>query len=132
MAEAWPSGGLPYIVNGIIAKGGKAMSLTQKTCVPCQGGIPPLTADEAKGYMDEAPGWTLSAASDRISRKFSFGDFAAALDFVNRVGALAEEEGHHPDIGFGWGYADITFFTHKIKGLHENDFIMAAKVNALA
>ena len=108
------------------------MSLTQKTCVPCQGGIPPLTAAEARGYMDQVPGWQLSAASDRINRKFTFSDFVAALDFVNKVGALAEEEGHHPDISFGWGYADITFFTHKIQGLHENDFIMAAKVNALA
>jgi len=108
------------------------MSLTQKTCVPCQGGTPPLTADEAKGYMSQVPGWELSAAADRINRKFTFRDFLAALDFVNRVGALAEEEGHHPDIGFGWGYADIAFLTHKIKGLHENDFIMAAKVNALA
>lgn len=108
------------------------MSLTQKHCVPCQGGIPPLGKDEARGFMDQVPGWDLSQAGDRIHRKFSFEDFQAALDFVNRVGALAEEEGHHPDIGFGWGYADITFYTHKIKGLHENDFIMAAKVNALA
>ena len=108
------------------------MSLTQKTCVPCQGGIPPLTPDEARSYLDQVPGWNLSQAGDRINRKFTFGDFVAALDFVNRVGGLAEEEGHHPDISFGWGYADVTFFTHKIKGLHENDFIMAAKVNALA
>ena len=108
------------------------MSLTQKTCVPCQGGIPPLTPDEARRYLDQVPGWSLSEAGDRINRKFAFGDFVAALDFVNRVGGLAEEEGHHPDISFGWGYADVTFFTHKIKGLHENDFIMAAKVNALA
>ena len=108
------------------------MSLTQKTCVPCQGGIPPLTPDEARSYLDQVPGWNLSQAGDRINRKFTFGDFVAALDFVNRVGWLAEEEGHHPDISFGWGYADVTFFTHKIKGLHENDFIMAAKVNALA
>lgn len=108
------------------------MGLTQKTCVPCQGGIPPLTLAEAKGYLEQVPGWQLSDAGDRISRKFSFGDFEAALDFVNRVGALAEEEGHHPDIAFGWGYAEVTFYTHKIKGLHENDFIMAAKVNTLA
>jgi len=108
------------------------MSLTQKACVPCQGGIPPLTPDEAKGFLDQVPGWELSPAGDRINCKFTFGDFVAALDFVNKVGAVAEEEGHHPDIAFGWGYADVTFFTHKIKGLHENDFIMAAKVNALA
>jgi len=108
------------------------MSLTQKTCVPCQGGIPPLTPDEAKGYLDQVPGWELSAASDRLHRGFKFGDFVAALAFVNKVGELAEAEGHHPDIAFGWGYADVTLFTHKINGLHENDFIMAAKVNTLA
>jgi len=107
------------------------MSLTQKTCVPCQGGIPPLTLDEARSYMDEVPGWELSDKGDRLHRAFTFGDFAAALDFVNKVGALAEEEGHHPDIAFGWGYADITLYTHKIDGLHVNDFIMAAKMNAL-
>ena len=108
------------------------MSLTQKTCVPCQGGIPPLSPDEARSYMDQVPGWTLSDKADRLHRAFKFGDFAAALEFVNKVGALAEEEGHHPDIAFGWGYANITLFTHKIDGLHENDFIMAAKMNALA
>ena len=107
------------------------MDLTAKTCVPCQGGIPPLTAQEAKRYMAQVLGWTLSPSGDRINRKFAFPDFVGALDFVNRVGALCEHEGHHADIAFGWGYADVLFFTHKIKGLHENDFIMAAKVNAL-
>lgn len=107
------------------------MSLTQKTCVPCQGGIPPLTPDEAQGFMDQVPGWALSDTSDRINRKFAFDDFVASLDFVNKVGALAEAEGHHPDITFGWGYAEIEVFTHKIKGLHENDFILAAKINEL-
>ena len=108
------------------------MSLTQKTCVPCQGGIPPLTSKEAKEFLGQVPGWELSAASDRLNRNFKFDDFVDALAFVNKVGALAEEEGHHPDISFGWGYADIVLFTHKIKGLHENDFIMAAKISELA
>jgi 4a-hydroxytetrahydrobiopterin dehydratase len=81
--------------------------------------------------MDQVPGWTLSDAGDRLNRKVTFDDFVTALDFVNKVGALAEEEGHHPDISFGWGYADITVFTHKIQGLHENDFILAAKINGL-
>lgn len=107
------------------------MSLTQKTCIPCQGGMPALPRADAIALMDQVPGWALSDAGDRITRHFEFGDFVAALDFVNRLGALAEAEGHHPDISFGWGYADIVFFTHKIKGLHENDFIMAAKTNAL-
>jgi len=108
------------------------MSLTEKTCIPCKGGIPPLSREQAKGYMDQVPGWALSDAADRISRGFRFDDFVGAIGFVNKVGALAETEGHHHDIAFGWGYADVTLFTHKIKGLHENDFIMAAKVNALA
>lgn len=107
------------------------MSLTQKTCVPCQGGIPPLTPAEAGEFLDQVPGWALNDASDRLNRKFAFDDFMAALAFVNKVGALAEAEGHHPDISFGWGYADIVLFTHKIKGLHENDFIMAAKISDL-
>ena len=107
------------------------MSLTQKTCVPCQGGIPPLTPEEAGGFLNQVPGWALNDASDRLYRKIAFDDFVASLDFVNKVGALAEEEGHHPDISFGWGYAEITLFTHKIQGLHENDFILAAKINAL-
>jgi len=108
------------------------MTLTQKTCVPCQGGIPPLTRAEAEDYMSQVPGWALSENADRIEARFKFADFRAANDFVDRVGDLAEQEGHHPDIGFGWGYADIVFYTHKISGLHENDFIMAAKVNGLA
>ena len=73
------------------------MSLTQKTCVPCQGGIPPLTADEAKDYLVQVPGWELSSAGDRINRKFAFDDFVASLDFVNKVGAVAEQEGHRSD-----------------------------------
>ena len=73
----------------------------------------------------------LADGAGRIERKLSFGDFAATLAFVNRVGELAEAEGHHPDISFGWGYCDITLYTHKIGGLHENDFIMAAKINGL-
>ena len=108
------------------------MTLTQKTCVPCQGGIPPLSAEEAQAYMDQVPGWELSVASDRIERRFAFDDFAAAMALVQKVGDLAEQEGHHPDISFGWGYANIVLYTHKIGGLHENDFIMAAKVNGLA
>jgi len=107
------------------------MSLTQKTCVPCQGGTAPLTPEETKQLLNQVPGWELNGSSDRLNRKVIFDDFVAALDFVNKVGAVAEEEGHHPDISFGWGYTEILLFTHKIEGLHENDFIMAAKINDL-
>ena len=105
------------------------MSLATKQCVPCKGGIPPLTRSEAETYLKDTPGWELTTDATRIQRNFKFKNFAAALAFVNRIGDLAESEGHHPDIGFGWGYCDITLYTHKIKGLHENDFIMAAKIN---
>ncbi len=106
------------------------MSLSMKQCVPCRGGVPPLDRDQAENYLQEVPGWNL-VESTRIQRRFKFKNFVEALAFVNRVAELAEREGHHPDIGFGWGYCDVTLYTHKIKGLHENDFIMAAKINAL-
>ena len=107
------------------------MSLTEKTCVPCRGGVPPLTPGEAEALRAEVPSWALTHESKRIERDFTFDDFAAAIAFVNKVGDLAEAQGHHPDITFGWGYAHVAFFTHKIKGLHENDFVMAAKVDEL-
>ena len=107
------------------------MNLTAKTCVPCRGGVPPLTPDAAARYLGEAPGWQLLESATRIERRLRFGNFAETLAFVNKVAELAEAEGHHPDISFGWGYCTVVFYTHKIKGLHENDFIMAAKVNEL-
>jgi len=108
------------------------MALTGKKCVPCRGGIPPLPRGDAEELLAQTPGWTLDANATSIERTFKTKEFSDALALVDRVGALAEAEGHHPDISFGWGYCRILFQTHKIKGLHENDFIMAAKVNALA
>ena len=108
------------------------MSLTSKTCVPCRGGIPPLEESQAQALLDQTPGWELIDDATKIRRTFKLGDFAESMALVNKVGDLAEDEGHHPDIAFGWGYCTVLFYTHKIKGLHENDFIMAAKVNALA
>jgi 4a-hydroxytetrahydrobiopterin dehydratase len=108
------------------------MALVEQKCVPCQGGIPPMPRPQAERYLKETPGWQLDGGGIKISRKFTFPDFVKSLDFVNKVGALAEDEGHHPDISFGWGYAEVVFYTHKIQGLHENDFVMAAKVNRLA
>lgn len=107
------------------------MGLAAKTCVSCRGDVSPLSEEEAKGYLAETPGWTLFGGAARIERRFRFKDFASAMEFARRVGELAEREGHHPDISFGWGYCAVSFHTHKIQGLHENDFIMAAKVNAL-
>ncbi|WP_069883381.1 4a-hydroxytetrahydrobiopterin dehydratase [Bosea sp. BIWAKO-01] len=109
-----------------------AEDLARKTCTPCRGGIPPLTREEAAAYLPRTPGWDLLDDGHKLHREFKFADFRASLDFIGKVGSLAEEEGHHPDICFGWGYAGITLQTHKIRGLHENDFIMAAKIGELA
>ena len=107
------------------------MSLSEKTCVPCRGGIPPLTEIEAAELLVQAPGWELKDGSTKITKTFKFDKFIPAMEFARQVGELSEAEGHHPDITFGWGYCTVLFYTHKINGLHENDFIMAAKVNSL-
>ena len=105
--------------------------LTQKKCVPCEGGLSPLSADQAKALLKDVPGWELTNGGKAIKRRFTFKDFQSALDFVNKAGEIAEAEGHHPDITFGWGYAECMLWTHAIGGLHENDFIMASKINNL-
>jgi 4a-hydroxytetrahydrobiopterin dehydratase len=106
-------------------------TLAEKTCTPCRGGIPPLTRDEALRFGQQAADWELRDDARRIERTFRFRNFREALAFVQRVGELAETEGHHPDVSFGWGYATISLSTKKIKGLHENDFIMASKIDCL-
>lgn len=105
--------------------------LDSKHCVPCQGGIPPLTEEQASSLQKETPKWALIDDASKIRRRFAFDDFADSLSFINKVGALAEEEGHHPDISFGWGYAEIVIYSHKIGGLHENDFILARAIDKL-
>jgi 4a-hydroxytetrahydrobiopterin dehydratase len=109
-----------------------ATALADKTCTPCRGGIPPLTPVEADGYRAQAPDWSLMDDATRIERRFRFRDFGEAFAFVARAAELAESEGHHPDITFGWGYASVSLRTKKIKGLHENDFIMAVKLDRIA
>jgi len=106
------------------------MALEKKSCVPCRGGIPPMSKQAAEALLAEVPGWDLSEDGRKISRTFRFPDFASAQAFANRVGAVSEAEGHHPVIHYSWGWCKVEFYTHKIGGLHENDFIMAAKVNA--
>lgn len=108
-----------------------AHALTAKTCVPCRGGIPPLTEENARAYAAATPGWTLAENGARLLRRFEFRDFRGAMEFVNRVAGLAEEEGHHPDFAIHWNKVDLTLWTHKIGGLHENDFILAAKIDRL-
>lgn len=107
------------------------MHLSEKTCTSCRGGVPPLIASEAEEFLAQTPGWQLLSNSTRLERRFEFKNFKEALAFVNQIAELAEQEQHHPDINFGWGYASILLYTHKIDGLHENDFIMAAKINGL-
>ena len=106
-------------------------TLAEKKCTPCRGGIPPLTHEEAERFQSQTPNWELRDDARRIERTFRFRNFQEALGFVRNVGDLAETEGHHPDISFGWGYATISLRTKKIKGLHENDFIMASKLDQM-
>jgi 4a-hydroxytetrahydrobiopterin dehydratase len=106
--------------------------LAEKTCTPCRGGIPPLTLQEAEAYRVQAPAWALRDEATRIERTYRFTNFAEAALFARRAADLAEAEAHHPDISFGWGYATVSLRTKKIKGLHENDFIMAVKFDRLA
>ena len=104
--------------------------LASKTCVPCKGGVPALNGAELAALSDQLPLWKV-VNDHHLTRAFTFPDFKQALDFVNRVGALAEEQGHHPDILLAWGKAGITLWTHKIDGLTESVFIMAAKIDRL-
>jgi 4a-hydroxytetrahydrobiopterin dehydratase len=106
-------------------------TLAEKKCTPCRGGVPPLTQAEAERFQSQTPNWELRDDGHRIERTFRFSNFQEALGFVREVGNLAETEGHHPDVSFGWGYATISLRTKKIKGLHENDFIMASKIDRI-
>jgi len=104
--------------------------LASRECVPCRGGVPPLQGPEAQRLAEQLNGWDV-IEEHHLRKSFEFRDFRDALAFVNRVGQLAEEQGHHPDISFGWGRAEITIWTHKIDGLTESDFILAAKIDKL-
>ncbi|MBP2678104.1 MAG: pterin-4-alpha-carbinolamine dehydratase [Deltaproteobacteria bacterium] len=107
------------------------MELSDKRCVPCRGGIQAMGAEEAGRLISQVSGWTLEEETKGIRREFRFRNFADAMGFARQVGEIAEAEGHHPDLSVGWGYCTVRFRTHSIRGLHENDFIMAAKVNRL-
>jgi 4a-hydroxytetrahydrobiopterin dehydratase len=100
-------------------------------CIPCRGGEPPLTQEEIAQLKPGAPDWEVVERENilRLERVFKFKNFVQALEFTNRVGKIAEEEGHHPALLTEWGKVTVTWWTHKIKGLHRNDFIMAAKTD---
>ena len=107
------------------------MSLLAKKCVPCERGTIPLTIQEAQNLLKEIPAWTLSPDVKKISKTFKFKNFAEALAFTNKIGAIAEAEGHHPDIELTWGKVGVTLATHSIGGLSVNDFILAAKIDQI-
>ncbi len=106
--------------------------LNQARCLPCEGGIPPASDEEITSYLVQVQGWKIIEVDGvkHLTQTFLFDNFAHALAFTNRVGALAEEEGHHPALLTEWGKVTVTWWTHAIKGLHKNDFIMAAKTDA--
>jgi 4a-hydroxytetrahydrobiopterin dehydratase len=104
--------------------------LASKTCAPCKGGVPPLKGEQLDPLRQQVPEWEV-VEEHHLRRSFRFNDFREALGFVNKVGELAEEQGHHPDICFGWGRVEVLVWTHKINGLTESDFIFAAKVDTL-
>ena len=108
--------------------------LKDKKCVPCEGGVIPFDISEIHKYQKKVDGWSLLNDHNDIfflEKNFKFKNFIESQNFINKVGKISEEENHHPDITFGWGYAKIVITTHSIKGLSQNDFILAAKIDAI-
>ena len=114
----------------------KIMSdLSKKKCIPCEGGIPSFDITEIHKYLKKVDGWDVKEDDSKnfyLIKEFKFENFLKSQSFINKVGEIAEKEGHHPDIWFGWGYAKIKIFTHAIKGLAESDFILAAKIDKIS
>ena len=105
--------------------------LAQKQCIPCKGGVPPLEGNELKDLLKRLGGDWKVVDEHHLFKRYTFGDFQSALAFTNRLGAVAEEQGHHPEICVTWGRADVKIWTHKIDGLTESDFVLAAKADAV-
>jgi len=105
--------------------------LADQHCIPCRGGVPPLKGEQLIPYTEQLPDWKI-VEEHHLAKGFVFPDFKTGLDFVTRVGAVAEEQGHHPDLCLKWGRVDIEIYTHKIRGLTESDFVLAAKIDQLA
>jgi 4a-hydroxytetrahydrobiopterin dehydratase len=105
--------------------------LASRTCVPCRGGTPPLPEEEVGAFLRELHGDWRVVEGRRLEREFRFKNFRRAMSFVQAIGEIAEEQQHHPDLCFGWGYVRVSLLTHAIGGLHENDFILAARIDSL-
>jgi 4a-hydroxytetrahydrobiopterin dehydratase len=103
-------------------------NLADQHCVPCRGGVPALKGERLRPYAEQLPDWKI-IEEHHIAKSFAFPDFKTGLDFVNRVGAVAEQEGHHPDLSLGWGKVDVRIYTHVVRGLTESDFVLAAKID---
>ena len=108
------------------------MELAQKMCIPCEGGVPPLSPERIAELLMQIPDWRVNENLGMLSRRYQFSDFVGTMAFVNQMAALAEEQGHHPDFCVHYDMLDVQLTTHAIGGLSENDFIMAAKIEALA
>ena len=109
-------------------------NLKDKKCVPCEGGVIPFDISEIHKYQKKVDGWDILKDNNQkffLNKRFNFNNFIESQEFINKVGEISEDEGHHPDISFGWGYAEIKITTHAIEGLSENDFILAAKIDQL-
>ena len=110
-------------------------NLKDKKCVPCEGGVIPFDISEIHKYQKKVDGWDILQDTKKkffLNKRFNFNNFIESQKFINKIGEISEDEGHHPDISFGWGYAEIKITTHAIEGLSENDFILAAKIDHLA
>ena len=105
--------------------------LSQGVCEPCSGNTPKLSFEEISKYLSQLNDWTVNDSQEMIFKKFKFNNFTKALNFTNKIGDLAEKEGHHPDISIGWGYCLVMVHTHAIKGLSVNDFILASKIDLI-
>lgn len=107
-------------------------SLKEKSCIPCQGGVPPLEISQRDLLLKEIDkNWKLISDKNKLYRKFEFKDFATAMNIAVSIGELAEKQWHHPDLKIGWGYLEVEIWTHKIGSLVESDFILAAKIDAI-
>ena len=108
------------------------MKLNQKKCLPCRGDVPPFSREQIDEYLKYLTDWKVLINEKKafyLSRIYNFSNFEQSLSFINKVSNIAEEENHHPDLKFGWGYAEVNIFTHKINGLTLSDFILASKID---